>query len=80
MASARAALAGVIFSPSVARCSRLLLLQTLLAGVRLSQGLVVAGVAIAGVLKFQVPRNINAGSAIGTPRDFPRSDARSNYF
>jgi len=23
------------------------------------------------VLKFQVPRNINAGSAIGTPRDFP---------
>ena len=71
MASARAALAGVIFSPSVARCSRLLLLQTLLAGVRLSQGLVVAGVAIAGVLKFQVPRNINAGSAIGTPRDFP---------
>ena len=26
---------------------------------------------IAGVLKFQVPRNINAGSAIGTPRDFP---------
>jgi hypothetical protein len=44
MASARAAFAGVIFSPSVARLFPSLLLQTLLAGVRLSQGLVVAGV------------------------------------
>jgi hypothetical protein len=44
MASVRAAFAGVIFSPSVARLFPSFALQTLLAGVRLSQGLVVAGV------------------------------------
>ena len=80
MASAHAAFAGVIFSPSVARLLPSLLLQTLLAGVQLSQGLVVAGVTSPGVPKFQVPRNINAGSALETPRNFPRSDACSNYF